>query len=148
MLYYWDMPEETSKAIRDGWLYTGDLARFDKEGYIYIVGRKKDMIISGGQNIYPAEVERVLLKHPKIADAAVIGIPDKEWNEVALAVIVPEEGESMTEKEVIDYVKENLASYNKPRYVRFLKNLPKTAATGKVQKAELKKIYTTELNLL
>ena len=148
MLYYWEMPEETSKAIRDGWLYTGDLARFDEEGYIYIVGRKKDMIISGGQNIYPAEVERVLLKHPKIADAAVIGVPDKEWNEVALAAIVPQEGESMTEKEVIDYVKENLASYNKPRYVKFLKNLPKTAATGKVQKAELKKIYTKELNLL
>jgi fatty-acyl-CoA synthase len=147
MLYYWDMPEETSKAIRDGWLYTGDLARYDEEGFIYIVGRKKDMIISGGQNIYPAEIERMLLKHPKIADAAVVGVPDKEWNEVALAVIVPQEAESLTEKEVIDYVKANLAAYNKPRYVKFVKSLPRTAATGKIQKAELKKFYTKELNL-
>jgi len=148
MSYYWDMPEETNKTIdADGWLHTGDLARYDEEGFIYIVGRKKDMIISGGQNIYPAEIEKALLKHPKIAEVAVVGVPDKEWNEVALAVIVLQEGESMTEKEVIDYIKENLASYNKPRYVKFVKSLPRTAATGKLQKAELRKQYTKELKL-
>lgn len=148
MLYYWDMPEETSKTIRDGWLYTGDLARFDEEGFIYIVGRKKDMIISGGQNIYPAEIERLLLKHPKIAEAAVVGVPDKEWVEAILAVVVLKEALSMTEKEVIDYIKKNLAAYNKPRYVKFAKTLPRTAATGKLQKAEIRKFYAKELNLL
>lgn len=147
MLYYWDMPKETSETIVDGWLHTGDLGQYDAEGYLYIVGRKKDMIISGGQNIYPAEIERTLLKCPKIVDAAVIGVPDKEWVEAVLAVVVLAEGSSMTEKEVLDYVKNNMAAYNKPRYVKFAKALPRTAATGKVQKAELKKIYTKELNL-
>lgn len=148
MMYYWDMPQETKNAIRDGWLYTGDLARFDEEGYIYIVGRKKDMIISGGQNIYPAEIERVLAKNPKVAEAAVIGVPDKEWVEAVLAVVVLKDGQVMTEQEVIDHVKKNLASYNKPRYVKFATALPRTAATGKLQKAELRRIYAKELNLL
>lgn len=145
MSYYWDMPEETKNTIRDGWLYTGDLGRFDEQGYIYIVGRKKDMIISGGQNIYPAEIEKVLLQHPKVADAAVVGILDKEWGEAVLAVVVLKEGEGMTEEEVIGTVKANLASYNKPRYVRFAEALPRTAATGKIQKAELRAKYAKEL---
>jgi len=148
MSYYWDMPEETSKAIRDGWLYTGDLGRFDEDGYIYIVGRKKDMIISGGQNIYPAEIERVLLKHPGIAEATVVGVPDKQWGEAVLAVVVPRDDLTMTDEEVIEYVKLNLASYNKPRYVKFVKTLPRTAATGKVQKAEIRNLFAKELNLL
>ncbi len=147
MSCYWDMPEETSKTIRDGWLYTGDLGRFDDEGYIYIVGRSKDMIISGGQNIYPAELERMLLKHPNIAEAAVVGVPDKEWGEAVLAVVALKEGLSMTEKEVTDYIKKNMSSYNKPRYVKFTDALPRTAATGKIQKAELRTKYTKELNL-
>ncbi len=145
MSFYWDMPEETKKTIRDGWLYTGDLGRFDEEGYIYIVGRKKDMIISGGQNIYPAEIEKVLLRHPKVAETAVIGLPDKEWGEAVMAVVVTKEGETMTEEEVIGTVKENLASYNKPRYVRFVAALPRTAATGKIQKAELRAKYAQEI---
>jgi long-chain acyl-CoA synthetase len=147
MLGYWDMPEETSKALKDGWLYTGDLGRIDEEGYLYIVGRKKDMIISGGQNIYPVEIERVLLNHEKIKEAAVIGLPDKEWSETVMAVIVLEEGMSMNEDDVVSYVKDNLAPYNKPRHVRFVQELPKTAATGKLQKAELRKSYIKELNL-
>jgi acyl-CoA synthetase (AMP-forming)/AMP-acid ligase II len=147
MLGYWDMPEENSKTLVDGWLYTGDLGKFDEEGYIYIVGRKKDMIISGGQNIYPAEIERILLMHDKIKEVAVIGLPDKEWNETVMAVIVLEDGMTMTEDEVIGFIKDNTASYNKPRYVRFLSELPRTAATGKLQKAELRKAYIKELGL-
>jgi acyl-CoA synthetase (AMP-forming)/AMP-acid ligase II len=145
MSFYWSMPEETKNTIRDGWLYTGDLGRFDEEGYIYIVGRKKDMIISGGQNIYPAEIERVLMKHPKIEEAAVIGISDQEWGESVMAVIVLKKDEKVGEEEIINYVKQNLASYNKPRYVRFVEALPRTAATGKIQKAELKKLYGEEM---
>ena len=148
MLCYWDMPEETAKTIRDGWLYTGDLGRFDEEGYIYIVGRSKDMIISGGQNIYPAEIERTLLTNPNIAETAVVGVPDKEWVEAVLAVVVLKEGAVMTEKDVMDHVKKNMSSYNKPRYVKFAKALPRTAATGKIQKTELRKIYSQELNLI
>lgn len=147
MSFYWDMAEETKKTIREGWLYTGDLGRFDEEGYIYIVGRKKDMIISGGQNIYPAEIEKTLLRHPKIEEAAVIGLPDKEWGESVLAVVALKKNEVMKEEEVIGYVKENLASYNKPRYVKFVEALPRTAATGKIQKTELRKKYAQELKL-
>jgi fatty-acyl-CoA synthase len=146
MSHYWDMPEETKNALRGGWLHTGDLGRFDDEGYIYIVGRKKDMIISGGQNIYPAEVEKLLLQHAKIEEAAVIGIPDKEWGESVIAVVAPKKGQKLTEDEVIHYVKENLASYNKPRSVRFMDALPRTSATGKLQKAELRKQISEEIN--
>jgi acyl-CoA synthetase (AMP-forming)/AMP-acid ligase II len=147
MLYYWDMPEETAKTIKDGWLYTGDLGRFDEEGHLYFAGRKKDMIISGGQNIYPAEVEKVLLKHPKIEEAAIIGVPDKEWGESVLATVVLKENEVMSEEELISYIKNNMASYNKPRYVKFVKALPRTTATGKIQKAEMRKNYSKELGL-
>lgn len=146
MSHYWDMPEETKNALRGGWLHTGDLGRFDEEGYIYIVGRKKDMIISGGQNIYPAEVEKLLLQHAKIEEAAVIGIPDKEWGETVMAIVAPKKGEKLTEDEVINYVKENLASYNKPRFVRFMDALPRTSATGKIQKSELRKQISEEMN--
>ena len=148
MSFYWDMPEETENTIKDGWLYTGDLGRFDEDGHLYIVGRKKEMIISGGQNIYPAEIDRVLHKHPDIAEAAVVGVPDKEWGEAVLAVVVPNEGASITEEDVINFVKQNLASYNKPRYVRFADSLPRTAATGKLQKAQLRKSYMEQLNLV
>lgn len=148
MLFYWEMPEETADTIRDGWLYTGDLGRFDEEGYLYVVGRKKEMIISGGQNIYPAEIDRVLHKHPDILEAAVIGIPDKEWGEAVLAVVVLMEGVSMTEEDVINFVKQNLASYNKPKYVRFIDSLPRTAATGKLQKDKLRKLYMDQINLV
>lgn len=141
MLYYWDMPDETQKTIIDGWLHTGDLGRYDDEGFIYIVGRKKDMIISGGQNIYPAEIEKLLFKHPDVVEAAVVGVPDREWGESTLAVVVPKMDSKITEEEIIDFISKNMASYNKPRYVQFVKNLPRTAATGKIQKAELRKNF-------
>ena len=106
------------------------------------------MIISGGQNIYPAEIDRVLHKHPDIAEAAVFGVPDKEWGEAVFAVVVPNEGASLTEEDVIAFVKKNIASYNKPKYVRFADSLPRTAATGKLQKVQLRKSYMDQLNLV
>ena len=105
---YWNNPDETAKAIRDGWLYTGDLARRDGEGYYYIVGRSKDMIISGGENIYPAEVENVIAAHESVAEAALIGIPDEKWGEVGRAIIVIANGESITQDELIKFCGERL----------------------------------------
>ncbi len=134
--YYKD-EEATREALRGGWLHTGDLAWRDEEGYLYIVDRKKDMIISGGENIYPREIEEVLYSHPKIADAAVIGIPDPLWGESVKAVIVLKRGEAMTEEEVIEYCKGHLASYKKPRSVEFVENLPRNPS-GKVLKALLR----------
>jgi acyl-CoA synthetase (AMP-forming)/AMP-acid ligase II len=138
---YWNMAEVTAEAIRDGWFYTGDLASMDSEGYIYIVDRKKDMIISGAINIYPREIEEVLYKHPAIFEAAVIGIPDEEWGEKVTAVVVLKEGYQVTEAELIDYCKEHLASYKKPKSVIFTNALPRTP-TGKILKREMRIQYT------
>ncbi|HYB21696.1 MAG TPA: AMP-binding protein, partial [Thermodesulfobacteriota bacterium] len=102
---YYKNPEATAKALRDGWLYTGDLARVDKEGYQYLAVRRTDLIVSGGENIYPAEVERVLLQHPKVREAAAIGLKDKEWGERVMAVVVLQEGEKPTEEEILDFCK-------------------------------------------
>ncbi len=138
---YWNMPEVTAEAIRDGWFYTGDLATMDSEGFIYIVDRKKDMIISGAINIYPREIEEVLYKHPAIFEAAVIGIPDEEWGEKVTAVVVLKEGQQATEEEIINYCKEHLATYKKPKSVIFTNVLPRTP-TGKILKRELRIQYT------
>lgn len=139
---YWNMPDVTAETIRDGWLYSGDLATMDSEGYIYIVDRKKDMIISGGINIYPREIEEVLYKHPAIYEAAVIGLPDEEWGEKVTAVVVLKEGQKVTEEELINYCKEHLATYKKPKSVIFTNMLPKTP-TGKILKRELKIQYSS-----
>jgi acyl-CoA synthetase (AMP-forming)/AMP-acid ligase II len=141
MLGYWEMPEKTAEALRDGWLHTGDLARLDEDGFLYIMGRAKDMIISGGENIYPAEIERVLKEHPGVRDVAVVGVPDREWGESVLAVVVPEEGRQPTPEEVVGWVRERLAGFKKPRFVEFVDALPVTTATGKVQKGELRRRY-------
>lgn len=133
---YWRNPEATAAALQDGWFYTGDLARRDGEGFFYIVGRKKEMIISGGENIYPVEIEAVLANHPKIAEAAVVGIPHEKWGEVPKAVVVPRAGEDLTAEEVISYCRERLAGYKVPKVVEFLPELPKSGA-GKVLKREL-----------
>jgi acyl-CoA synthetase (AMP-forming)/AMP-acid ligase II len=138
---YWNMPEVTAETIRDGWLYSGDLATMDSDGYIYIVDRKKDMIISGGINIYPREIEEILYKHPAVYEAAVIGIPDEEWGEKVTAVIVPREGHELTEEEIIEYCRERLATYKKPKSVIFTNSLPKTP-TGKILKRELRIQHT------
>jgi fatty-acyl-CoA synthase len=137
---YWNNPKATAETIKDGWLHTGDLARLDKEGFIYIVDRKKDMIISGEENIYPAEIEQVLYSHPKIQEAAVIGVPDEKWGESVKAIVVCKPGERLTEEEVIAFAKQHLASYKKPKQVEFIEQLPRNASM-KVLKKELRQKY-------
>jgi acyl-CoA synthetase (AMP-forming)/AMP-acid ligase II len=137
--YYKD-EEATQEALRGGWLHTGDLARMDEKGFVYIVDRKKDMIVSGGENIYPREIEEILYSHPKIDDAAIIGVPDPFWGESVRAVLVLKEGERMIEEEVIEYCKSHLASYKKPKSVEFVKSLPRNPS-GKVLKTLLRERY-------
>lgn len=134
--YYKD-PEATSQTLKAGWLHTGDLGRLDGEGFLYIVDRQKDMIITGGENIYPREIEEVLYAHPKILEAAVIGLPDPTWGERIHAVVARKEGESLAEQEVIDYCKAHIASFKKPKSVEFVDRLPRSPA-GKVLKRILK----------
>ncbi len=137
---YWDLPEETAKTIRDGWLYTGDYARVDDEGYIYIVDRKNDMIISGGKNIYPREIEEVLYEHEAVGEVTVVGVPDDHWGESVKAVVVLKNGSSATEEELIAFCKANLASYKKPRMIEFRNELPKSP-TGKILKRMIRDEY-------
>jgi long-chain acyl-CoA synthetase len=137
---YWKMPKETAETFVDGWLFSGDVGIMDEDGYVYLVDRKKDMIISGGENIYSREVEDVLYLHPAVADAAVIGVPDEKWGESVKSLVVLKPGTKATEKELIDFCKERLASYKKPKTVDFYESFPKTA-TGKIKKAELREKY-------
>jgi acyl-CoA synthetase (AMP-forming)/AMP-acid ligase II len=134
---YWNMPEETEKAFRDGWLCTGDLAVIDEENYVNIVDRKKDMILTGGENVYSTEVENVLYMHPDILEAAVIGVPDPHWGESVKACVVLKEGCSLPESTIIAFCKENLAHYKAPKSVEFLDALPKTGS-GKIYKKALR----------
>jgi acyl-CoA synthetase (AMP-forming)/AMP-acid ligase II len=130
---YWNLPDETAKLMKGGWLHTGDYARQDKDGFIYIVDRKNDMIISGGKNIYPREVEEVLYTHPSILEATVIGVPDAHWGESVKAIVVLKPGMTATAGELIAFCKENMASYKKPSTVEFHEALPKSP-TGKILK--------------
>lgn len=138
MKEYYKNPEETKKAFKGGWFHSGDLVRVDDEGFIYVVDRKKDMIISGGENIYPAEIEEVLYKLPEILECAVIGLPDKEWGEKVKAYIVLKQGKSLTADEVIKHCIKYLASYKKPKEIEFIDELPRNTS-GKVLKKELRK---------
>ncbi len=140
MLGYWRQPELTAETIRDGWMWTGDIATWDEDSYIFIVDRAKDMIISGGENIYSAQVEAAIHKHPGVLEAAVIGVPDEQWGESVKAVVVMKPGETATEQEIIDTARAHLASYQKPRSVDFVASLPK-APTGKILKRELRDPY-------
>jgi long-chain acyl-CoA synthetase len=137
---YWKAPEETAETIKGGWLHTGDVGRMDEDGYIYIVDRKKDMIISGGENISSREVEEVLYMHPAILEAAVVGVPDEKWGESVKAVVVLKQEASASEEEIVDFCKEHLASYKKPRSAEFWDGLPRTAS-GKVRKNEIRERY-------
>jgi acyl-CoA synthetase (AMP-forming)/AMP-acid ligase II len=140
MTEYYKEPEETAASLRGGWFHTGDLARAESGGFLTIVDRSKDMIISGSENIYPKEVEEVLYMHPAVQDAAVFGIPDEKWGEAVCAAIVLKEGECATEAQIIDFCRANLASYKKPRRVKFVDALPRTSI-GKIAKAELREPY-------
>ena len=140
---YWQKPEATEEAMRGGWFHSGDMARTDEDGYYYIVDRKKDLIIRGGYNVYPREVEEVLYEHPKIREAAVVGIPHDEWGEEIGAAVVPHEGEELEPEEVSAYVKERIAAYKYPRVVWFIDELPK-GPTGKILKREIEKPASVE----
>jgi len=137
---YWQLPKETTKKLKDGWLHTGDMGKFDEDGYIYIVDRKDDMVISGGVNIYPREVEEVLYQHPAVSEASVIGVPDDYWGESLKAVIVLKEGATASEEEIIQFCKERLAGYKKPRSVEFWSELPKSLQ-GKILKRVIREKY-------
>ncbi len=137
MKRYHNRPEDTSKTIIDGWLHTGDIGYVDNDGYFYIIDRKKDLIIRGGENIYPKEIENVLYEHPKIMDAAVIGISDKIMGEEAKAFVVMKQGEKATEDEIKNYLQTKLASFKIPKYIEFVDDLPKNII-GKVLKKELR----------
>ena len=140
MVEYWHKPDETQNAIVQGWLHTGDMGFYVVKGFIYIVDRKKDMIISGGENIYPREIEEILYQHPAIAEASVIGIPDKVWVERVHALIVLKEGQRTTRDEIMEFCKQHLARYKAPKSVEFVESLPKNPQ-GKILKRELRKKY-------
>jgi long-chain acyl-CoA synthetase len=133
---YWNKPEETRNALRDGWLYTGDIARMDSDGYFQIVDRKKDMIIAGGYNIYPREIEEVLFQHPKILEATVAGVPDPYRGETVKAYVVLKPGQTATAEDIIAFCKERLAAYKRPTVVEFRDSLPKTMV-GKILRRQL-----------
>jgi long-chain acyl-CoA synthetase len=137
---YYKNPELTEAVIRDGWLHTGDLGKMDKEGFIYLVDRKKDLIISGGENIYPVELEAVILKHPKVHDVAAIGAPDERLGEKVVVVIQPKMGETLTELELIPFFEEQLPRYKRPRQVIF-DEVPRSP-TGKIEKPKLRAKYS------
>jgi len=134
---YYNDPKATLEALKEGWFYSGDLGYFDEEGYLYLLDRKKDMIISGGENIYSLEIENVLLRNEKILEVAVIGVPDNQWGEVVKAYIVLRPPATMDKDEVIHFCQEHLASYKKPRYVEFVESLPKNSL-GKILKKDLR----------
>jgi len=132
---YYNMPEKTAEAIDShGWLHSGDLATMDARGYVNIVGRLKDMIIRGGENIFPREVEEFLIRHPKVADVQIVGVPDTFFGKEQLAVVIPKEGEQLTEEELREYSKGQISHQKIPRYFQFVLSYPLTAS-GKVQKS-------------
>jgi fatty-acyl-CoA synthase len=134
---YWNNPAATSQTIKDGWFHTGDLVRMDEEGFVYVVDRVKNMYISGAENVYPAEVEYLLRKHPAIDEVAIIGVPDPKWGETGKAFIVIKKDNKVTAAEIIAYCSERLAKYKIPKHVVFLNELPKNHA-GKIDRKKLK----------
>lgn len=140
MAGYWKRPEETADLIRGGWFHTGDMAVVDEEGYFLIVDRKKDIIISGGENISSIEVEKAVYSHPSVLECAVIAVPDDRWGEIPKALVVLKPGESLNEEEMIQYCRTVLPGFKIPKSVEFLSALPK-GGTGKILKKELREKY-------
>jgi long-chain acyl-CoA synthetase len=143
---YYNNPEANEAFFSDGYFTVGDMALQDEEGYYYIVDRKKDMLISGGVNIYPREIEEVLYTHPGILDVAVIGVPDPVWGESVKAIVVPREGAALSEEDVIDFCNGKIASYKKPKSVDFINELPRNPS-GKILKVNLRSKYWGEQHL-
>jgi long-chain acyl-CoA synthetase len=138
---YWNNPEATEQAVTpDGWFKTGDAGYLDEEGFIFLHDRVKDMIVSGGENVYPAEVENVLMKHPEVADVAVIGVPDAKWGEAVKAVVVRAKDSEVTEQDLITFTREHLAGYKLPKSVDFAAELPRNPS-GKLLKRELREPF-------
>jgi len=137
MTGYRKRPEETATAMRDGWMYTGDIGYVDEEGFVFLVDRKKDMVIVGGYNVYPREVDEVLFKHPKIREAASVGKPDPRLGEVLVAFVVLDAGATLTAEEFFDYCKEEMVKYKRPVEVHFVDALPKTG-TNKINRRALR----------
>jgi long-chain acyl-CoA synthetase len=137
---YWNLPEATAEVMRNGWIHTGDMGYLDPEGYLFLVDRKRDVIISGAFNIYPKELEDVIAAHPNVKEAAVIGVPDEKWGEAVKAVVVPKAGETVTEQEIIDYCRDHMAGFKKPKSVDVVSELPRNPY-GKVLKTVLREQY-------
>jgi len=137
---YWNRPEATAETIRDGWFHSGDAGYIDEDGYLFIHDRVKDMIVSGGENVYPAEVESVLFAHPDLVDVAVIGVPDERWGEAVKAVVVRAPGSTVSEQDLMDYCQGKIAGYKRPRSIDFVDALPRNP-TGKILKRELRERY-------
>jgi O-succinylbenzoic acid--CoA ligase len=136
---YWNRPDATSEALRDGWLATGDIGYVDEDGFLYVLDRRSDLIISGGENVYPAEIEAVLLGHPAVAEAGVCGMADERWGQVPVAFVRLAEGASVTEEQLRDHCRTRLARYKHPARIRFVDALPRNAA-GKLLRRELSKL--------
>ena len=141
MKEYWNRPEATAETLKDDWLYTGDLARVDEDGYYFIVDRAKDMIVTGGLNTYPVEIENVIYSHPGISHAAVIGIPHEVWGEMVTAVVTLKPGELLSEEELIKFCREKLADYKTPKLVKIVEEMPMTSS-GKILKRVLRENYS------
>jgi len=137
---YWNQPEATAQTLRGGWMHTGDAGTLDDDGYLYIQDRVKDMIVSGGENVYPRMVEEVLFQHPAIADVAVIGVPDERWGETVKAIVVLREGKQANADELIEFCRDKLGGFERPRSVEFVDALPRTPS-GKVLKRTLREPY-------
>ncbi|KJS01625.1 MAG: hypothetical protein VR68_04480 [Peptococcaceae bacterium BRH_c4a] len=140
MTGYWNRPEDTAKTIVDGWLHTGDLGYYDEEGYFYFIDRIKDMYRSGGENVYPAEVEKILVTHPKIQNVSIIGMPDDKWGETGKALIISNENETVTKEDVFEFLKDKVAKYKFPSQVQMVEKFPMTES-GKIKKSALKEMY-------
>lgn len=144
---YYKMPVATAETVdADGWLHSGDLAKYDKNGNFYITGRLKDMIIRGGENIYPKELEEFIYTHEKVKDVQVVGVPDKKYGEEALAEIILKDGEEMTVEEMFDYITSHIARHKVPKYIEFVDSFPMNAA-GKVLKYKMREDAIERLNL-